>query len=304
MILRRVSPRLSALPRHLRGGAFFALLSCLALPAVATAQFEQESVYDLPPINVDGNGYNEGAVSLGVDARYVTDYVFRGIEIVEPTSSEDAANIQIQARIDLDLGKLPNPFIQVFTNSAEGDDVSNFQVIRPMIGLHWETEGFSAELGLQTFTYPDRDALDTSEVFFQFKLNDGGIFNRDDPVFGPYAFVAYDYDAFDGIYAEAGLDRTIPIEDTNFTLDLNAHVGFVDGYEALYSIDLANPASSGFSHYQIQAGLGYDVNKLLNISRRYGQWSVKGTLAFTDGIDDDINASSQLWGGFGLEFRY
>ena len=264
-----------------------------------------ESVYRPPSVDDASLGYNDGALSLDLTARYLTDYVFRGIEIVEPQTHEDSINVQVDARLQLDLGKLPDPFVRVFTNTAEGDSISNFQVIRPSIGLEWETDAFTLAVGQQSFTYPDRNDLDTSEVFAELNLNDGYLAGGDDPVFGPYVFAAYDYDSYTGTYLEAGLRRSFRVDDSNLTVRLEAHVAYVDHYAELFGIGPAGQRNgSGFSHYQLSATAHYDLNTLLNISRRYGQFGIEGYLNYTDGIDNDLAATTQIWGGAGITFRY
>ena len=261
-----------------------------------------ETVY-VPPRVVDpSQGYNEGALSLEITGRYMTDYVYRGLEVVEPATGEDAANVQIDATLRLDLGRLPDPFVHLFTNTAEGDDISNFQVIRSSIGLHWETEPFSLTVGTQNYTYPDRSDLDTAEVFGELRINDGVVVAEEGAILGPFLLVAYDYDRFEGAYAEGGLRRSFDLPAPNLRLTLEGLVAYVNNYE-LYSSD-PNRAGSGFSHYQVGAIAEYRLNSLLNISRRYGQWSLTGYLYYTDGLDNDLTASTQIWGGGGITFRY
>lgn len=263
---------------------------------------QQETIYAPPDVTEARGGFNEGALSLEIGGRYMTDYVFRGLELVEPAESEDAFNFQLEAALRMDLGRLPDPFFHVFTNTAEGDDISNFQVIRPSVGLEWETESFTAAVGTQSFTYPDRDDLDTSEVFIDLRINDGVFVSEEGPILGPFIFAAYDFDRFEGFYAEAGLRRTFHFVDGHVRLTIEGLVGYVNDYD-IYSMVPTNDGS-GFSHYQIGAIVEYRLNSLLNISRRYGQWSAAGYLYYTDGIDNELAATTQLWGGGGVVFRY
>ncbi len=258
-----------------------------------------ESVYGEPRLQTPGSGFNEGAASIGVAARYATDYMFRGIEPVEPDAPEDATNLGIEARLSFDLGRLPNPFVQIITNTAEGDDISNFQVIRPAVGLMWSPEAFDLTIAHQSFTYPDREGLDTSEVFADIHFNDAVLSGDVGRVIGPYAFVAYDYDAFEGTYAELGIRRAARAGDSSLTLGYNAHVAYVDDLPNLFGGD-----GTGFQHYQLGVTARYDLNTVLNISRRYGQWAAEGQLNYTSGIDDDLLAEDQIWGGAGIVFRY
>jgi hypothetical protein len=264
----------------------------------------QETIYAPPPVAQSSQGYNEGALSLDITGRYMTDYIFRGLELVEPPGSEDAINVQFDALLTLDLGELPDPFVRIFTNTAEGDDISNFQVIRPSVGIEWETEAFTLAAGNQSFTYPDRTELDTSEVFATLTINDGLLFGEDEPILSPYVFAAYDYDTFNGTYVAAGVSREFQIPESNFSGGIHGLVAYVNDLPDLYGIDTVDPEGSGFSHYQVGARLHYDLNSLLNISRRYGQWGVEGYLNYTDGLDSDLAVTPQLWGGAGITFRY
>ncbi len=264
---------------------------------------QQESVYRPPDVTDHMGGYNDGALSLSIFGRYMTDYIYRGLEVVEPQTHEDAVNVQLGSELRLDLGRLPDPFFRVLTNTAEGDDISNFQVIRPAVGLMWESETFKLALGTQTYTYPDRGDLDTAEVFLELEINDGAaFFNEERPILGPFFTVVYDFDQFEGLYVEGGLRRRFDITDTNIQVTVEGLVAYVNDF-ALYSASPLNDGN-GFSHYQISLTAEYRLNTLLNISRRYGQWSLAGYLNYTDGIDNELGATTQLWGGGGIVFRY
>jgi hypothetical protein len=66
----------------------------------------------------------------------------------------------------------------------------------------------------------------------------------------------------------------------------------------------ADDEPSGFQHYDVGLIGTYSLNHLLNVSQRYGEWSLKGYLFYTDNIDEDLRADTQLWGGVGIGFRY
>lgn len=263
---------------------------------------QQESVYAPPEMLEGQTGSNQGALSLEIGARYMTDYIFRGLEVIEPSGSEDGFNFQFDAGLQMELGRLPDPFLRVFTNTAEGDEISKFQVIRPAAGLEWQTELLTIELGLQNFTYPDRDDLDTSEVFLDVQINDGVFLTEENPIIGPFIFAAYDIDQYDGFYLEGGVRRTFEVLDSDLSITVEGLVAYVDEYAA-YSFIPTNDGT-GFSHYQVGAMAQYNLNSLLNIAQRYGQWSAAGYLYYTDGIDDELGATTQVWGGGGIIFRY
>ncbi|GIW75539.1 MAG: hypothetical protein KatS3mg104_0602 [Phycisphaerae bacterium] len=62
------------------------------------------------------------------------------MELFEAPGSEDQLNLQFDGKISFDLGKLPHPFVQVFVNVAENDPVSNFQEIRPTVGVRLDDQ--------------------------------------------------------------------------------------------------------------------------------------------------------------------
>ena len=66
----------------------------------------------------------------------------------------------------------------------------------------------------------------------------------------------------------------------------------------------ANEEDTGFQHVDIGMIGRYNLNTLFNISRRYGTFHLEGYLYYTDGIDNDLLADTQLWGGVGIGFRY
>lgn len=285
-------------------GAAIALAGAPLIAQSPDAAPPQETIYAPPPVAGSSAGFNEGALSLDITGRYMTDYMFRGLELVEPSGSEDAINVQFDALLTLDLGQLPDPFVRIFTNTAEGDDISNFQVIRPSVGVEWETEAFRLAVGNQSFTYPDRAELDTSEVFLNLTLNDGLLFGEDEPVLSPSLYAAHDYDTFNGTYVAAGVSRGFQVPDSNFSGEIYGLVAYVNDLPDLYGADPVDPEGSGLSHYQLGTRLHYDLNSLMNISRRYGRWGVEGYLNYTDGIDSDLAVAPQLWGGAGITFRY
>jgi hypothetical protein len=64
------------------------------------------------------------------------------------------------------------------------------------------------------------------------------------------------------------------------------------------------PNDTGWQHYDVGLIGTYSLNSLFNLPRRYGEWAVEGYLFYADGIDNDIPATSQLWGGVGIRFEY
>jgi hypothetical protein len=157
-------------------------------------------------------------------------------------------------------------------------------------------------VGNNTYIYPDRDQLNTNEVFAKIALDDSYFFRTDEPILSPYVYAAYDYDIFDALYVEAGVEHDFIIEGTGLVLTARASVAYVNDY-ALFTTT-ADGKDSGFQHYQLGLIGSYRLNPFLDIPARFGEWTLKGYLFYTDGIDDELRADKQLWGGAGIGFSY
>ncbi|HEX8325619.1 MAG TPA: hypothetical protein VF595_17075, partial [Tepidisphaeraceae bacterium] len=106
------------------------------------------------------------------------------------------------------------------------------------------------------------------------------------------------------------------VDDTGLTLTASASVGYVAGYSAfivgdngpergVFTSGRADGENiNGFQHYQFGLVADYSLNKLFNVSNRYGEFSVRGQLYYTDGISDNTAATTQLWGGVGIQLAY
>jgi hypothetical protein len=269
-----------------------------------TLQQEPESIYAPPQPPREDEGVNEGGVHIDLTVRYMSDYVYRGIDFSEVGGAEDAPNLQVDGKVAWDLGKLPHPYIGVFVNVYDSDPISRFQEVRPSFGVDWPIKPLLLSAGNNTYIYPERDEMNTSEVYGRIELDDSFLFSSQRPMFSPYIYAAYDYDLYNGWYFEGGIRHDFVFEDTGFVLTALADVAYVMG-EQQY---LLHPATSrddvGFQHYDIGLIGAYSLNTLFNFSRRYGEFSIEGYLYYTDSIEHDLRADTQLWGGVGIHFRY
>lgn len=285
-----------------------------ARPATRPVMLQQdpESIYAIPEVPRESDGVNLGGVNLDLTINYLTDYVFRGIDRSEAgDGSEDAPNLQFDGRLTFNLGRLPHPFVGLFVNVYDDDPVSRFQEVRPFVGLEWDVKPLKVAAGQTSYIFPEREEANTAEIFLRVELNDAFLWKSDRPVLTPYVFVAYDYDLYDGLYAEAGVRHDFPIEGTGIVVTAMADVAYGTDY-GLFSTPAPGgfgPAgavgkSSGFQHYDVGLTGAYSLNKLLNISRRYGEWRLNGYIFYTDGIDNELRSDTQVWGGVGINFRY
>jgi len=269
-----------------------------------------ESIYPDPEPPQPNTGINEGGVHLSLNVNYMTDYVYRGIDrsevgAIDPSETgdvtEDAPNLQFDGKLTFDLGRIPHPFIGAFVNVYNDDPVSRFQEVRPYFGLDWNIRPLRLTAGWQTYIHPERDDFNTSEIFGQIVLDDSVLFRTEAPLLSPYVFGAYDHDLYDGLYLEAGLRHDFVIDGTNLTLTAVGSVAFVASHE-YFSTD--GTEDTGLQHYQVGLIGTYKLNTLLNLSRRYGEWTLRGFLYYTDGIDNKLRADTQIWAGVGIGFDY
>jgi hypothetical protein len=292
------------------------LIAVLLFARVAAAQDVPATVYAPPALPSETDGINEGGVHLDFAITYMTDYVFRGVEIFEVGGSEDSLNLQIDAKLSFDLGKLPHPFVNVFVNIAEDDPISDFPEIRPVVGFDWLIKPILISFGHTNYLYPDRDAQETSEVFVQLGLDENSLF-RGRPVPTPYVMAAYDYDLYEGLYIEAGVKYRIPFEDTGLRLTAIGKVAYVNGYDSTITgengqllpglfanEDTEDDEVNGFQRFEVGLIGEYSLNQLFEVSTRYGEWSIAGYIFYTDSIENDIRVDTQLWGGAGVTFHY
>lgn len=272
-------------------------------PLLSLQPAQPESIYAPPSPTRESPQVNEGAVHFDLAVSYLTDYVYRGIEIFEPPGAEDQANIQIDSKLSFDLGKLPHPFIQVFVNVAESDPISTFQEIRPIVGFDWFLRPLIFSAGHTTYFYPDRDDFQTNEIWGRIEIDDSYFLNSSEPLLSPYILAAYDYDLYNGWYFEAGVSHDWEFEDFGLVITAQAHAAYIHGMQ-LFTTPTGGGEDNGFQHYQVGLIGTYSLNKLFNFSTRFGTWSLQGFIYYTDGIDEDLAASDQVWGGTGILFQY
>jgi hypothetical protein len=271
-------------------------------PAALSLLPDDRSVYAPPAPPRDDEGVNAGGVHIDLNVRYVTDNVFRGVDRSEVGGPEDAPNLQFDGRLSFDLGKLPHPFVGAFVNVYDSDPVSRFQEVRPYFGFQWNLRPFLVEAGNVTYIFPERDDLNTAEVYGRVTFDDSWLFRTDRPILSPYVYVAYDYDKYDGWYVEAGLKHEMVIEGTGLTLTGVANIAYVldHGFFAL----TPNGKDTGLQHYQVGLIASYSLNHLFQLSPRYGTFTLEGYVFYDDRTSTDLRADIQIWGGMGIGFKY
>ena len=308
--------------KRLTTRAALALAAALAtLPAAAPvhAQDPAESIYLPPGPPREEEGVNEGGVNFNFRASYLTDYVYRGVDQSERLSSlsedgefipgadlgaEDAPNSQFDASVEFNLGRLPHPVAGVFVNVYNDDPVSRFQEIRPYIGFDWDLRPLRIAAGQISYIYPEREGLNTNEIWASVTFDDSRLWRREKPLLAPYVYGAWDYDLYDGFYIEAGVRHQFEIEDTGITITAVADVAYVLNNAQFADLLADEPEDSGFQHYDVGLIGSVSLNRVIGIPARYGQWTLEGHLYYTDGINTGLRADTQVWGGAAIGFSY
>jgi hypothetical protein len=283
--------------------------ACLAQqPPRLTLDPQDTSVYALPTPATADEGANTGGVNIDMRVNYLSDYLYRGVDRTNFIDTNTAgpianerANFQFDGRLVWNLGKLPHPFIGIFANVLDQDPISTFQEVRPTFGVEWRIRPLILAAGHNTYIFPDRSELNTGEGWGKIALDDSVILRSDEPFLTPYIYAAYDYDIYNGWYFQAGVSHDFVIEGAGIYFTAEAAVGGVLGHQAF-----AGPTGNdtGFQHYEAGLTARYNLNQVLNIPARYGQWSINGYIYYADGLKNNLRADTQLWGGAGIQFSY
>jgi len=268
------------------------------------ASDQPESVYptELPPPPPDDRN-QPGGVHADFKVNYLTDYIYRGVKpFADPDENKTALALQFDGKVGLDLGKLPHPFVNLFVNVGENDPTSSFQEVRPTLGFDWPIKPLIISAGHTNYIFPNRDELDTAEIFLKVALDDSDAWPFQKTRLRPYVMAAYDYDLYKGLYLEAGLSPTFSIENTGLSFTFDAHAAYVLNH-SLYSAG-GFDTETGFQHWQVGVTGKYDLNQLLNIPERFGNWSILGYLFYTANLNNELRGEDTLWGGAGLRLAF
>jgi hypothetical protein len=261
-----------------------------------------DSVYAPPAPPREDEGLNQGGVHFGLDLSYLDRYLYRGVFRFKRVGGSSALNLQIDGKLSYDLGTLPHPYVETFVNVDDGDSISRFQEVRPSAGFDWNLKPLLVSAGYTDYLFPEREKTnDTQEGFAKIGFDDSTLFHMDRPLLNPYIYSAFDFGRYHGFYFEAGVSHDFPIEDTGFSFTLFADVAYVVN-QTLFRLNTIS--DTGFQHYDLGLISSYSLNNLFNVSKRYGEFDLKGFLTYTNGINNDIRADSALWGGLGLSFAY
>jgi len=268
---------------------------------------DPDGVYAPPQPPREDEGVNNSGVSTEVDVRYLTDEVYRGVSHnLASGSKRRAANFQVQAQLSFNLGKLPHPYLGVFSDVNDSDPVSRFQEVRPFFGVEYTLRPLVFNVGHNTYIYPERERLNpspnTSEVFFKLTLDDSYFLLTPQPVLSPYIYAAYDYQRNKGFYLETGLKHDFVFEDFGLVVSPYFDVAYVSNFAQQFVA--ISPQDSGFQHYDAGVTGTESLNHLFQLPLRYGQFSLQGYVTYTSNFSNRVLANRLVWGGVGMVFKY
>lgn len=263
---------------------------------------EPDNVYLQPAAPTPDQLTNQGGAHMSFEVDYLSTYMYRGVDqSTAPLRNEHA--LQFDGRLDFDLGKLPHPFIGVFANIFNSDPVSRFEEIRPYAGLEWTVRPVTVSGGFNGYIFPNREGVDTQEVWTEISVDDSRFFHTDRPFLHPYIYGAYDFDKYDGFYLEAGIRHEFVVGETGLTLTAIGDVAYV-AHDRFFKSPGPDGEATGLQHYDGGAILTYELNQPLHIPPRFGHFQVKAELIYSGPITTGVRADSRVWGGVGLSFHY
>ena len=288
-----------------------------SVPQLMVLPAQPPSVYAPVEPEREDEGINKGGVDVDLNFRYLTDDVYRGIShdravYIPGTTGVPAqgklhgANFQVDSKLSFNFGKLPHPFVGVFTNVDDSDPLSRFQEIRPTAGFDYTIRPLVFNVGINSYIYPERERQtpnpNTSEVYCRFTLDDSYFFLTPNAILSPYIYGAYDYDRNNGWYLETGVKHDFEFPDFGVIVSPYADVAYVSHFAQQFTT--LSKHSSGFQHYDVGLVASLSLNHLLKLHPRYGQFAVEGYLTYTSKFSNAIFANTEVWGGVGLKYRY
>ncbi len=246
---------------------------------------------------------NNGKVHFTFDFAYSNRYLYRGVDQDAVASHSNSLNLLFDGKLEFDLDKYPHPYVEVFTNIYDSDPVSRFQEVRPILGVNWDLKPFDLDLSEISYIYPERESYNYPEIDFKITLDDNLLLNTERPVLSPYVLGAFEYQKNEGWYVETGVKHDFVFEDWGLVVTPQACVAWISGRQQMF-VFINTIKSTGWQHLEVGLNISYSLNKLLNVSTKYGEFDVKGYGFYDDKLSDQVTASNAFWGGIGLGFRY
>ena len=257
-----------------------------------------------PPPNAWGDQHlNNGNVHFTLDFAYANKYLYRGVDHDAVATHGNSLNLLFDGRLSFDFGPYPHPFVELFTNIYDADPLSRFQEIRPIVGADWDLKPFDIELSSVNYIFPEREEFNYPEVDLKLTLDDNVLLHTEKPVISPYVLGAFQYQKNEGWYLEFGMKHDFDFEDYGLTVTPEMNIGWISGLKQQF-VFINDVHDTGWQHLELGVTITYSLNFLLNVSKRYGEFDIKGYGFYDDKLNPDVTATNAFWGGIGLGFKY
>jgi hypothetical protein len=246
---------------------------------------------------------NNGGTHFTLDFAYANEYVYRGVNHDAVATHGNSLNLLFDGKLEFDLGKYPHPYVELFTNIYDADPVSRFQEVRPILGANWDLRPFDIDLSSINYIYPNRETYNYPEIDLKLTLDDNLIWHTDKPLLSPYVLGAFEYQKYEGWYIETGLKHDFEFEDFGITVTPEVNVAWISGLKQQF-VFINNVRDTGWQHFELGVTISYSLNFLLNVSKKFGEFDVKGYGFYDARLSPQITSSNAFWGGMGLGFKY
>jgi hypothetical protein len=257
-----------------------------------------------PPPNAWGDQkLNNGNAHVTLDFAYANRYFYRGVDHDTTATHGNSLNLLFDGKLEFDFAQYPHPYVELFTNVYDADPVSRFQEIRPILGAEWDLKPFDIDLSAVNYIFPEREEFNYPELDLKVTLDDYLIFNTEKPVLSPYILAAYEYQKHEGWYLEFGINHDFEFEDLGLTVTPEMDIAWISGLEQMF-VFINTVKTTGWQHLELGVTITYSLNHLLNVSRRFGDFNVKGYGFYDDKLNPEVTADTGFWGGIGLGFEY
>ena len=148
-------------------------------------------------------------VSLSFDAAVMNKYIWRGIPLTDgpvfqPSATVGFGGFSLNAWMNMDLDDV---------NGNEYD----FNEVDFTAEYGFELEKVSITMGFVHYTFPNTDFDATTEFY--------GSISLDSPL-NPSVTIYQDFDLVEGTYLSFGVSESLPLEDTDHSMDFSATLGY------------------------------------------------------------------------------
>ena len=258
-----------------------------------------------PPTEWGDQQINNGGAHFSLDFAYANRYIYRGVDHDAVATHGSSLNLLFDGKLEFDLGQYPHPFVEVFTNIYDADPLSRFQEIRPSVGADWDVKPFDLELVDISYIYPERESFNLPELDVKITLDDYLLLDTDKPILSPYVLGAFTYAKNEGWYIETGMKHDFTFEDLGLVVTPEANVAWITGLKQQFVfVNTPTQHCTGWQHLEFGLTISYSLNVLLNVSKKFGEFDVKGYGFYDDRLSSQITSTNAFWGGIGLGFKY